>query len=340
VSKILNQRADNILIRTPNWLGDLMMSTAFIRSVLDAYPQSKIDLIVKSGFENLPLPCRGNIQPFDKNVISAYQFGKKLRKQAYDTVFVLPPSFSSALMAFAAQIPRRIGYGENFRSFLLKPAVKYANKPRSQHLIDEYLGLIPSAKNQQIIYPELAITDKWIESQLSDIDRLPDSFVTLAPGAIFGPAKQWPADHYGKLASLIAQENGAVVVVGTMADHALGEQISESVENVTNLCGKTSLNQLVAILARSNVLVSNDSGAMHIMAALKRPQIAIFGSTSAVWTSPRNLQSEIFRLDMDCSPCFKRTCRFGHYHCLEHIQPTQVMVSIEGLLRINEGSKS
>lgn len=322
-----------ILIRTPNWLGDLMMSTAFINVVLESFPGAIVDLIVKSGFESLPLPHRGEILPYDKKTVSPIQFGKSLRKRDYNTIFILPPSFSSALMAYVAKIPNRIGYVEQFRGFLLKPAIKYQGKPRSRHLIDEYIGLMPRLKIKHPRFPTLFIEDDWAQSHLPERDAIPDVFISIAPGAIFGPAKQWPVNHYRRLASLAAKRGIASVIVGTDKDHAIGEQISDCTDNVLNLCGQTSLNQLVALLAKSRLLVSNDSGAMHIMAALQKPQIAVFGSTSAVWTSPRNPHSEIIQLEMECSPCFQRTCRFGHYHCLEHIQPERVMEIVEKLIQ-------
>ena len=309
-----------------------MMSTAFIQTVLALHPKSAVDLIVKTGFETLPLPCRGEILPYDKTAKSPIQFGRALRKHGYDFAFLLPPSFSAALMAYAAKIPNRIGYAESFRSLLLKPAIPYAKRPRSRHLIDEYLGLLPGSPFPGITYPELAITSEWIERHQPDFVTLPAPYIVFAPGAIFGPAKQWPVNHFRNLASLVSQQHGGVVIVGTGKDRELGEQIKNGCSQVINLCGQTTLNQLVAMLAKSKMLVSNDSGAMHIMSALSKPQVAIFGSTSSVWTSPRNPHSRTIELKLDCAPCFQRTCRFGHYHCLEQVQPERVMDAIEELL--------
>ena len=311
------------------------MSTAFIQSVLALYPNAIVDLVVKSGFEALPLPCRGEILPFDKKAISAIQYGKSLRKNKYSTIFILPPSFSAALMAFAAKIPNRIGYAESLRSFLLKPAISYEKKPRSRHLINEYLGLLPGTDQKETVYPKLAISSDWVEKNQSEKLNIPDSYIVFAPGAIFGPAKQWPADHFRDLATLINKNNDAVVIVGTEKDHELGERIKNGSSQVINICGQTSLNQLVALLAKTKLLVSNDSGAMHVMAALNKPQIAIFGSTSTTWTSPRNPYSKTIQLKLECAPCFQRTCRFGHYHCLEQIQPERVLEIIEELLDTN-----
>jgi len=131
-----------ILIRTPNWLGDLVMASGFVKAVLDYYPESAVDLIVKSGFENLPLPHRGKIIVFDPEKISAGAFGKNLASANYSHFYVLPPSFSSAWMAFQSKIPQRVGYAGEFRRLLLSIAKKHEGKPRSVHILKEYLNLL------------------------------------------------------------------------------------------------------------------------------------------------------------------------------------------------------
>jgi ADP-heptose:LPS heptosyltransferase len=134
-----SESSGGILIRTPNWLGDLMMSTAFIHQVMKLFPESEVDLVVRSGFEKLPLPFRGRILPFDKKTQTPGSFGKNLRQYEYQKMFILPPSFSSAWMGFRASIPERIGFSGDFRKVLLKPAMKHQNPPRQIHLVDEYM---------------------------------------------------------------------------------------------------------------------------------------------------------------------------------------------------------
>lgn len=328
-----NKQVNKIIIRTPNWLGDLMMSTAFIKAVLRVHPEAAVDLIVRKGFERLPLPHRGEILPFDKSTLNAHAFGKQLRSRTYDRVYVLPPSISSALMAFSARIPDRIGYRGNLRGLFLNGGKSYRQKPRSTHLVTEYLQLIDSLPVDEAVFPELTVDDEWMMSELKDVGvSLPESFVTLSPGAIYGPAKQWPIGYYRRLAGMLAQSAYGVVVLGTDDDRAAGAEITRDLPDAMNLCGQTTLNQLVAILAASRLLVSNDSGTMHVMAALQKPQVAIFGSTSPVWTGPLNQQAAVVRKPMDCSPCFSRECRFDHYECLTTIQPDEVFNRIQALL--------
>ena len=189
-----------ILIRTPNWLGDLIMSTGFLRAVLETFPDSQVDIILKSGFEILPIPHRGETILFDKNKISAGEFGKSLRHKNYDYFYVLPPSFSSAWMAFQSRIPKRIGYAGECRSFLLTSAKKYEMRSGSQHLLKEYLDLLSSDIDIKNYAPSLEVKNNWVKEQLDSFTfKIPEKFIVFTPGAIYGPSKQWPVEHYSCL---------------------------------------------------------------------------------------------------------------------------------------------
>ncbi len=302
-----------------------MMSTSFLQAVLHYYPTAHVDLIVKAGLEALPLPHRGEVLVFDRQQNSPGKFGASLRSRRYDRFYILPPSFSSAWMAFRSGAVERIGYGGNARSWLLKPARQYSHVPRTQHLISEYLGLLEETLSPREFPPYLPITEEWIEGQLSAISpALPKSFVAIAAGAIYGPAKQWPTEHYQTLVKQLVQAGHSIVIVGTAADRKAGDQILNGETGVENRCGQTNLPQLVALLARASLLISNDSGSMHMMAGLQRPQVAVFGSTSPVWTGPLNGKATVMYKQLECSPCFQRTCRFGHYNCLRNINPDEV----------------
>ena len=198
MSKNLNSK---IIIRTPNWLGDLIISTGFISAVLDEYPYSEVDLIVKSGFESIPLKHRGKIIIFDSKLNSAGDFGVKLRKDNYDIFFVLPPSFSSAWMAFKSKVPMRIGYAGQFRNILLSYSKKFQNKPRSEHILKEYINLLSPNVPIEKYPPFLEISNKWLEKNLNSFEyQLPKSFFVFSPGAAYGPAKQWPIEYFRTLA--------------------------------------------------------------------------------------------------------------------------------------------
>ena len=329
-----NNLNSKILIRTPNWLGDLIIATGFISAVLEKYPYSKVDLIVKSGYENLPLKHRGEIIIFDPTLDSPGDFGIKLRKDNYDIFFVLPPSFSSAWMAFKSKIPKRIGYTGQFRKILLSYSKKHKKKQRTEHILKEYMNLLSPNIPIEKYPPSLEISNKWLENSLNSFEyHLPKSFFVLSPGAEYGPAKQWPIEYFRSLALKINNFfKTSILILGTYKDIEHGDKISNGLDCVQNFCGKTSLSQLIAILFKSKLLVGNDSGSMHLMSALRKPQIAIFGSTSPKWTSPINPYSTVITKNLTCSPCFSRTCRYDHYKCMTEITPELVFKTVKNIL--------
>jgi heptosyltransferase-2 len=316
-----------IVVRAPNWLGDLMMATGFLRAILERWPAATVDLVVRPGHEALPLPHRGRIIPFNPGAISAGAFGASLSRAGYDRFYVLPPSFSSAWMAWRSGVPERVGYRGHLRGPLLRPALAPRSPARSVHLTREYLDLIDPALALDCYPPRLDLPGAWAAEQLARICReLPERFVAIAPGAVYGPAKAWPPGQYRELALAVRDRTGLpIVLLGTSAEHALAEQVRDGAEGILNWCGTTDLPALVAVLSRAALLVSNDSGAMHVMAALRRPQVAIFGSTAPSWTGPVNEKSVVVALGLPCAPCFARSCRYGHYDCLRRVTAAEVL---------------
>lgn len=302
------------------------MATGFIKAVMALFPDARVDLVVRQGFEGLPLPHRGEVLSFDKSKVSAGAFGRSLRGRGYSHFFVLPPSFSSAWMALKSKTPFRVGYRGGGRGLMLRPALPYSHPHRSVHLLNEYLGLLsPWEKLETEEHmPGLEANDEWVRAHIPREMAGVENYVVLAPGAEYGPAKQWPLEHYRKLAGMVAGGGHPVVVAGLPKDAEAADWILEGEAKGMNLCGKTDLKGLTAMLARAELVVSNDSGAMHLAAALKRPQIALFGSTNTTWTKPLNFKARIFTLDFPCAPCYLRECRYGHTACLSGIQPKEV----------------
>ena len=191
----------------------------------------------------------------------------------------------------------------------------------------EYLNLLAPDLSVTKYPPSLETTEEWIETNINSFQNsIPESFIVFTPGAIYGPAKQWPLEHFRALASQMHNVFGdPILILGTEADVKSGAEISLGLDFVQNYCGQTSLSELLAILAKAKLLVGNDSGSMHLMSALQRPQIAIFGSTSPDWTAPINPNATVLSRNLSCSPCFSRTCRFAHYDCLKRIEPELVL---------------
>jgi heptosyltransferase-2 len=315
-----------ILIRTPNWLGDLLVSTAFVRAVLARFPAARVDLVVRQGFEVLPLPHRGTVYAFDRARTSAGAFGRGLRGLGHTHAFVLPPSFSSAWMAFRSGIPHRIGYRGEGRAWLLRPAQRHRHPPRSVHLAQEYLDLLrPWLFAEAAQHPAgLELPAGWVDAQRPADAPAPGTYVVLAPGAEYGPAKQWPVEHYAAVTAALHGAGVPVVVAGLRKDRALGQAMLAAAPSGHNLCGETDLPGLTALLAGARLLISNDSGAMHLGAALGLPQLALFGSTNPAWTAPLNPRAEVFYRGEACSPCYARECPLGHLRCLRELRPEPV----------------
>jgi heptosyltransferase-2 len=155
----------------------------------------------------------------------------------------------------------------------------------------------------------------------------------MCPGAEYGPTKRWPTEHFAQLAQILiaANPNNHVILLGSKSDQALGTEIlslANLPKNILNWCGSTSLDEAIALIGLSKAVISNDSGLMHIAAALKVPQVAIFGSSDPAHTPPLSDQAKVIWLNMPCSPCHKRECPLGHLKCLKDIQPEQVLATL------------
>jgi heptosyltransferase-2 len=273
------------------------------------------------------------------------QLAKQLELNQYAACFVLPNSLKSALIPWLANIPFRIGYRGEMRFGLINLALDNPSKVNRPPMANHYLALTNALEHSQEIDvnkpadPKLNISPTAKESISAKLRAAvinENSIYVLCPGAEYGVTKRWPADHFASLAQrLIANEPDAhVILLGGQGDHALGESIraeSKSVLQIHNWCGKTSLDEAIAIIGLSKVLVSNDSGLMHIGAALKIPQVAIFGSSDPHHTPPLSDKAKVLWLNLPCSPCHKRECPLGHLKCLKDILPTTVLGAIQTL---------
>jgi len=313
-----------------------MMSTAFLKALRKAFPQAQIDAIVKEGFEKIPLPEVRRVIPFNKKEISAGAFGKRLRNQGYDAFFILPPSFSAAWMAFSSRIPHRIGYHHGMRGLLLNPAVSYKHKPRSQHLIQEYLDLLNLSYDKCEFYPQVNVNEDWIDENIPGPLREGEvNWLALAPGSTYGSSKAWPVEYYRDLTRRFHKCGLRVIVLGSKEEEELGRIIADQESGALNLCGKTSITALIATLTRVRLLIANDSGLSNVMAALQKPQLTLFGSSSPVWSGPHNPHAKVLYKGLACSPCFEKECPLKHQNCLKTMEPQEVFEAALRMLQKN-----
>ncbi len=322
-----------MVVRIPNWLGDSLMA---LPVYLNLAKKRKIWLMgppqILTLFKSLK-----NVEtlPYDKGKTSLSSIKTFFKEKGITTGLLLPNSFSSAWIFFRTGLKERWGYATDLRGFLLTRKVK-PPKDRHLHQRDYYLFLIKSlGLYQGIDEATLLPEEKEIERARKFLRKLglrEESFVVFAPGAAYGPAKKWPEDYYRSLAKALKKEGFKILILGSEKEKETGEIIKSGRKEIYNLCGQTSLPTAMAILYLSKGLVSNDSGLMHLGAVLKIPQVAIFGSTSPEKTAPLNPRARVLKSELPCSPCFKRTCKDGHYQCLKEILPEQVKKELLCLL--------
>ncbi len=253
--------------------------------------------------------------------------GCRLASAEFARAYVLPNSWKSALVPFFARIPERIGYTGEARYFLLNRRLPDSRLPR---LVDRYAALA-GAFPDPTPYPHLISTPEQQRAarlQLGlPVDAAPAIF---CPGAEYGPAKRWPAHHFATLARSLA---APVWLLGSEKDAPIGAEIAQlSGGAALNLCGRTTLEQAIDLIAGARAVVSNDSGLMHIAAALDRPLVALYGSSSPGYTPPLSVRAKILTLGLPCSPCFKRTCPLPApetLRCLEDLSPAQVFAALD-----------
>ena len=261
-----------------------------------------------------------------------YQLGMQLRDKNYSQAIVLPRSFKSALVPFFAKIPQRTGFKGEFRYGLLNDI-----RPFDKKLLDQtvkrfsYLGLKHSSDELEVFQPGL---DADKENARRCIEKLGldagKYTVALLPGAEYGPAKQWPKSHFADLIRRIEQAGAQAWIIGSAKDQPMAQEIVVLAGGAgVNLCGSTQLADAVDLIAQADVAVTNDSGLMHIAAAVGTRVVAIYGSSSPKFTPPLTNDAVINWLQLDCSPCFQRQCKFGHYNCLRDISAETIFPQLE-----------
>jgi heptosyltransferase II len=261
--------------------------------------------------------------------------GRMLNLNRYDQVIVLPNSLKSALVPFFAAIPLRTGYRGEFRLGLLND-IRRLDETKTPLMVERFAALAEEPRSggaQSVPNPKLFFDEvKRIETlQRFGLDHT-QRLAIFCPGAEYGPAKRWPAEYFSVLGDWFLERSFSLCLLGSSKDAPIGDAISKKSNGRTlNLCGKTSLADAVYLLASAERVVTNDSGLMHIAAALDRPQVALFGSSSPGFTPPLSDHARVLSLHLDCSPCFKRECPLGHFNCMMQLTPDRVIDAINSL---------
>ena len=341
----------SILIIAPNWIGDAVSTQPLLANLKVLYPDSKIDILASNWVAPVYRACSEVHEvieaKFEHKKLQwnlRKEIAKEIEAKNYQACFVLPNSFKSALIPWLANIPFRIGYRGELRFGLINLALDNPSKVNRPPMVEHYLALSQLLKDDESIpldkfVPKLNLSGaakQQVGQKLQDANINRDSIYAICPGAEYGPSKRWPTEYFAVLAQQLFKQNSnnQIILLGGKNDYSLAQEItsqSKLVSNIHNWCGNTSLDEAIALIGMSKAVVSNDSGLMHIAAALQTPQVAIFGSSDPTHTPPLSDRAKIMWLNMSCSPCHKRVCPLGHLRCLKDILPEQVLATLNTL---------
>lgn len=329
-----------ILIIGPSWVGDTMLMQPMLARLKQRHPDSQIDILAPPWTDGLlrAMPEVHEVvsNPFPHGALALghrYQLGKQLREARYDQAIVLPNSLKSALVPFFAHIPLRTGFVGEMRYGLLNDA-RNLNKTRLPLMVERYAQLAEQVGDdipRPLPNPALSVDTSQRDATLHKLGLTLDKPVAVfCPGAEYGPAKRWPISYFAEIAQRLQKYGFAVWIVGSAKDSEIAEKIvALGNQSCRNLCGSTDLGDAVALLSCAQLVISNDSGLMHLAAALDKPMLALFGSSSPQFTPPLSPRAEVLKLDLKCSPCFKRECPLGHFNCMVQLTPELVWQKIE-----------
>ena len=334
-------RPARILVVGPAWVGDMVMAECLFAHLKRKHPAARLEVLAPRWtlplLRFMPAVNEGILLPFGHGELKLgkrRRLGQSLRARSYDLALVLPGSLKSALVPYWSGATRRLGYGGVMRRMLLSEAVAKPELPQ----VESFLALMDSRLRghddrglekfgpEEERRPRLAVAQAASEAALAALGlaRPAGPLLAIAPGAEYGPAKRWPERHFAELAAAKRRAGWTVWLFGSARDR----EITATIAGDADLAGRTSLDQAVALLALADAVVSNDSGLMHVAAALGRPQVALFGPSDALRTGPRNPAARVLRLGLDCSPCNKRVCPLGHHRCLEDLTPAQALAAL------------
>ena len=319
-----------ILVVGPAWVGDMVMAQSLFITLKRQHPDAEIDVIAP-GWSRSLLARMPEVHESIEMRLGHGEFGFGLRRQlgielraeSYDRAIVMPRSWKSALVPYFARIPQRTGYKGEMRYGLLND-IRPLDKSVLTRTVQRFVALGLPAEAPlppEIPQPKLHLDGEqrdWLMRILNLYTERP--IVALLPGAEYGPAKRWPAEHFAWLARRLVKDGFSVWVFGSEKEKPLGDTIVEGLgAEAVNLCGRTRLVDAADLLSLAKCAVTNDSGLMHVAGAMGVRVIAIYGSSSPNYTPPLTDKADIVYLDLECSPCFKRECPLGHLNCLKQI---------------------
>jgi heptosyltransferase-2 len=331
--------AERLLVVAPSWVGDAILSEPLLALLREPFGDPNIDVLAPPWCGPVYARMRGVARVIDNplphgalDLRRRRAVAAELRKAGYQRALVLPNSWKSALIPWLAGIPRRTGYRGEFRYGLLND-VRKLDVRAMPRLVDRFAALAGN-RGVQVPTPPAPVLVPDVANRTAAVEalrlRTTAPVAVLCPGAEYGPAKRWPAEHFAALATRLLADGFQVWIVGSPNDKDAAAEVLRNLgtiaeeRRVRDLTGRTDLGTAIDLLSLARVVVSNDSGLMHAAAAVGAPLVALFGSSSPVYTPPLAASARIARIDIKCSPCFKRECPLGHLRCLKDLAPATV----------------
>lgn len=336
-----------ILVIGPSWVGDMMMSHSLYRTLKQQQPQARLDVLAPAWcaplLARMPEVDNALTLPIAHRELALkkrYQLGKSLAKTGYQQAYILPNSFKSALLPFWANIPHRTGWQGEIRYGLLNDRRKL-DKQALPLMVLRYVALAYPANTPltvaDILLPQLTVSPAEIATLYQHYQLAEQRYIAFCPGAEFGPAKRWPHYHYAQLAQQLISQGYAILLLGSNNDKSACQAIYQALPHHQQkachlLAGKTSLDQATVLLAGSQAVISNDSGLMHVAAALQRPLVALYGPSSPDFTPPLHSKACIIRLIDGYQRIRRGDQQQGYHQSLIDITPDRVLQALTPLL--------
>jgi heptosyltransferase-2 len=333
-----------ILVVGPSWVGDMVMAQSLFIAFKVQNPDVVIDVLAPSWsaplLARMPEVNKAIEMPLGHGRLGLsdrWKMGRAL-VGLYDQAILLPNSLKSAIVPWAAKIPVRTGWKGEMRYGLLND-LRSLDKAIYTKTVQRFVALAyEKDASFDIENPRLSVERKSVEAALTKfslVDAEKNKVLGLCPGAEFGPSKQWPAEHYANLAKEYIQRGWSIWLFGSAKDQAITQKINQDLNGeAVDLAGHTSLAEAIDLLSTTDAVVSNDSGLMHVAAALERPLVAVYGSTDPNFTPPLGALSRVVDLGLECSPCFKRECPLVHMNCMNQIEPRMVIDAMDQLIGV------
>lgn len=332
---------DRVLVVGPSWVGDMVMAQSLFKAIKSQCVTTSIDVLAPGWsrplLERMPEVADTITLPFGHGELrlgERYRLGRRLAAKGYAQSFVLPNSLKSVLVPYFARIPRRTGYRGEMRWGLIND-IRRLDRGRLTMTVQRFVALCDETTGSAPMdfpTPRLKVPEAGLEAALlrMKLERPTSRVLALCPGAEYGPAKRWPAAYFAEVAAQKLTQGWAVWLFGSDHDTPATTEIQRLTGGgCVDLAGRTRIDEAIDLLSLADVVVTNDSGLMHVAAALDRNIVALYGSSDPGFTPPISDKSAILSLGLSCSPCFERECPLGHLKCLRDLTPDQVLRALD-----------